>query len=191
MPAKREPGGVAIYRLKVTLKNFRPPIWRRIEVRNDISLAKLHRILQTAMGWYGCHLHMLKVRGSIFGNPGDDETGELGIRNERRVKLGQLVKGEKDRFTYEYDFGDGWEHEILVERILPPEPRVHYPHCLTGKRACPPEDVGGVYGYANFLEAIQDPKHAEHEEYLEWIGGGFDPEAFDLEGLNEELREIR
>jgi hypothetical protein len=99
--------------------------------------------------------------------------------------------GEKDRFTYTYDFGDGWEHEVLVEKILPPEPGAHYPRCLKGKGACPPEDVGGVYGYADFLEAIQDPNHPEHDEYLEWIGGEFDPDAFDLEGLNEELRGIR
>lgn len=191
MPAKREPGEVAIYRLKVTLKDLRPPIWRRIEVRNDISLAKLHRILQIVMGWYNCHLHMFTVRGTDFGDPEDDETGELGVRSERRVKLSQIIMGERDRFAYMYDFGDGWEHEILVEKILPPEPRVHYPRCLKGKRACPPEDVGGVYGYADFLEAIQDPKHPEHDEYLEWIGGGFDPEAFDPEVVNEGLREIR
>jgi hypothetical protein len=191
MPAKRQPREVVIYRLKVTLKDFRPPIWRRAEVRDDITLAKLHRILQIVMGWYDCHLHAFTVRGIDFGEPEDDETGELGIRSERRVKLSQIIRGEKDRFTYTYDFGDGWEHEILVEKILPPEPGVRYPRCLVGKGACPPEDVGGVYGYADFLEAIQDPNHPEHDEYLEWIGGEFDPNAFDLEGINGELRGIR
>jgi len=95
------------------------------------------------------------------------------------------------KFLYEYDFGDGWEHELLVEKILPAEPGVGYPRCLKGKRACPPEDVGGVWGYADFLEIMRDPNHPEHEDMLEWVGGEFDPEVFDLEEVNAELEEMR
>jgi len=94
----------------------------------------------------------------------------------------------KYRFVYEYDFGDSWEHELVVEQVLPPEPGATVPICLTGKRACPPEDVGGIWSYADFLEALRDPEHAEHEEYTEWIGGEFDPEAFDNEAVNRELQ---
>ena len=96
----------------------------------------------------------------------------------------------KDRFVYEYDFGDSWEHQIVVEKVLVPEAGVRYPVCLAGKRACPPEDVGGIWGYAEFLEAMRDPEHTEHETMLAWIGGAFDAQAFDLEGINQRLRHI-
>jgi len=107
------------------------------------------------------------------------------------VKLKDVVSREKAKFIYEYDFGDGWEHELLVEKILPPTAGQRYPICLKGKRACPPEDVGGIWGYADFLEAIQDPNNPDHEDLLEWIGGSFDPEAFDLEEINRRLQKIR
>jgi hypothetical protein len=176
-----------IYQIKVTLKNIHPPIWRRIQVSDNTTLLKLHDILQTVMGWYDAHLHMFKIQGSNFGNPADDEYGDLGTINEARYKLNQVIHWEGQRFHYEYDFGDSWEHVLLVEKILPPEEGRRYPLCLKGKRACPPEDVGGVWGYEYFLEAIRDPNHKEHESYLDWIGGEFDPEAFDLDGINSSL----
>ena len=111
--------------------------------------------------------------------------------SERRVRLDQIVSNVKDKFIYEYDFGDGWEHEIVVEKIMEAEPKVSYPGCIKGKRNCPPEDVGGVWGYDDFLEAVQNKDHPEHEEYLEWIGGSFDPEEFDCKGVNEELKHLR
>jgi hypothetical protein len=100
------------------------------------------------------------------------------------------VTGEKFKFVYEYDFGDSWEHVLLVEKVLPPEPGQRYPVCIKGRRACPPEDVGGIWGYAYFLEAIQNPDHPEREDYLEWIGGEFDPQAFDLEEVNAALGKL-
>jgi len=183
------PSNTPIYQIKVTLCESKPPIWRRILVPSDITLAKLHRILQAVMGWYDAHLHQFIVGGVYYGVPDPDDFIE--IKSERRVRLNQIVAGEKSKFTYEYDFGDSWEHELLVEKIVPPENGVRYPVCIKGKRACPPEDVGGVWGYAEFLEAIRDPEHAEHEDYVEWIGGEFDPEAFDLDEINAALSHLR
>ena len=180
-----------IYRMKVTLEDSKPPIWRRLLVRSDITLADLHRIIQVAMGWSDYHLHQFIVQGTYFGEPHPAYADDLDMHDEQEVTLRQIVAGEGFKFCYEYDFGDGWEHQVLVEKILPPEPDQRYPLCIKGRRACPPEDVGGVWGYLGFLEAIQDPDHPEHEEYLEWIGGEFDPEAFDLDAVNGKLRSLR
>jgi hypothetical protein len=178
-----------IYQIKVTLRGSKPPIWRRIEVRGDTRLDKLHLILQEVMDWANYHLHQFIVAGNYYGEPHPDYDNWGGeMLDEKKVRLHQIVPGEKFKFIYEYDFGDSWEHELLVEKILPPEKGVHYPRCLKGKRACPPEDVGGIWGYYGFLEAIADPDHPEHEDMLEWVGGEFDPEAFDLDEINERLR---
>jgi hypothetical protein len=176
-----------IYQIKVTLDDTHPPVWRRILVPGNTTLLKLHDILQIVMGWEDYHLHMFTIAGEFYGNPADDEYGDLGTLNESRYKLSQLFDSEGQRFSYEYDFGDSWDHTLLVEKILPPEESQRYPLCLKGKRACPPEDVGGVWGYENFLEAIADPNHEEHDEYLEWVGWEFDPQAFDLEEINARL----
>ena len=178
-----------VYQLKVTLKDSKPPIWRRIQVTSNISLAKLHQILQTVMGWTDSHLHQFVAGQTYYGTPAPEFDFE--VKDERRVKLSQVAPDVKKKIVYEYDFGDSWEHEIVVEKVLEPEPRVHYPICLAGKRACPPEDCGGVWGYETFLEAIRDPRHPEHEEMLEWIGGSFDPEEFDLEAINQDLQSMR
>ncbi len=185
MPAKKADDS-PVYQLKVTLKGTRPPIWRRLQVRGSTTLLKLHTIIQIAMGWTDSHLHQFIVGGMYYGMP--DVEWDDDMQDERRIKLGQIVSAVKDRFTYEYDFGDSWEHEIMVEKVLAPEPGAQYPICLAGKRACPPEDVGGVWGYAEFLDTIADPERPEHEEMLEWIGGSFDAEAFDLEAVNQMLK---
>jgi hypothetical protein len=177
-----------IYQIKVTLHNSKPPIWRRILLPGDITLAQLHDILQAVMGWYDAHLHLFIVEGVRYGVPHPDDFVE--VKSERRVRLNQIAPAVKSKFVYEYDFGDSWEHDLLVEKILPPEAGARYPVCIKGRRACPPEDVGGVWGYAGFLEAIRDPDHPEHEEYVEWIGGEFDPEAFDLDEINAALRRL-
>jgi len=193
LPVLRERGRARasrakIYQVKVTLAGSKPPIWRRILVPGDANLQKLHYIIQVAMGWTNSHLHQFIVGQVYYGEPLPDYGREM--RDERRLKLSQIARGEGDKFRYEYDFGDSWLHDLLVEKILPPEPGQRYPVCVEGKRACPPEDVGGVWGYAMFLEAIGNPDHPEHEDYLEWIGE-FDPEEFGLEGTNEILRELR
>jgi hypothetical protein len=112
------------------------------------------------------------------------------VQDERLFRLDQIAPGAKSKFVYEYDFGDSWEHVVLVEKVSPPEAGQRYPLCVKGKRACPPEDVGGVWGYAYFLEALQDPGHERHEDYREWVGEEFDPEAFDLDEVNEALEKL-
>jgi hypothetical protein len=180
-----------IYQIKVTLDHTHPPIWRRILVAGNTTLLKLHDILQIVMGWEDYHLHMFTVGGSIYGDPADDEYGDLGTIDEANYKLSQVIHIDGQRFSYEYDFGDSWDHTLLVEKILPPEEGVRYPVCLKGKRACPPEDVGGVWGYADFLKAVRNPRHPEHDEWLTWIGGTFDAEAFDLDEVNRLLGKVR
>jgi Plasmid pRiA4b ORF-3-like protein len=183
-----KPSGGSVYQLKITLKDSKPPIWRRVQVPADVTLAKLHQIIQAAMGWYDSHLHQFTVRGTSYGEPHPDYGFEM--KNERSVKLNQVAPTEKSKLVYQYDFGDDWEHDIVVEKILPAEAGVRYPVCLTGKRACPPEDVGGVWGYEAMLEAINDPKHPEHDDMIEWLEEDFDPEAFDLEVVNRRLKNL-
>jgi hypothetical protein len=137
------------------------------------------------MGWTDSHLHLFRVDGVQYGEPDPEYLGEL--KNEKRARLSQLVTAEKQKFIYEYDFGDDWTHEILLEKILPQAPGEKYPVCIAGKRECPPEDCGGVWGYAEFLEAIRDPGNPEHESMLEWIGGSFNPESFAIEVANARL----
>ncbi len=190
MAARKESTGESIYQIKVTLRDTRPPIWRRFHVPSDITLHDLHRVLQVVMGWSGYHLHQFIIGGEYYGEP-DPEYDISETKEERAAKLSQVVPGEKARFIYEYDFGDGWEHALLVEKVLPRDEGVQYPVCLAGRRACPPEDCGGTPGYADFLEAIKNPSgKKEQEEWLEWVGEDFDPEAFDLHEVNEELKGI-
>jgi hypothetical protein len=177
---------VSVYQFKVTLNGIKPPIWRRIQVRSDTTLYELHQILQVVMGWSDYHLHQFVISGVYYGTP--DPEFDFEIKNEKRVKLKQVISEVKKKFIYEYDFGDSWEHVILLEKILPLDRDATYPICLAGKRACPPEDCGGIQGYYDFLEAIQNPKHPEHDEMLEWVGGSFDPEEFDPNVLNQEIK---
>ena len=141
------------------------------------------------MGWTNSHLHQFVIDGKCCGVP--DPEFEKPIIDEKKVLLSQLVNLEAAKFTYEYDFGDNWTHELLVEKIGPPEPGVRYPVCLTGERACPPEDCGGIFAYYENLKIIKDPRHPERDEIVKWMGGDFDPEKFDLEAVNRALRRIR
>jgi hypothetical protein len=189
--AKRKPSGTGkIYQLKVTLAGIRPPIWRRLQVPADTRLDHLHLMVQAGMGWHNCHLHAFKIDDIDYGEP-DPNWGDLEIEDETSVRLDEAAREEGMQFLYTYDFGDGWEHIIRVEKILAPDPDVKYPVCRAGKRACPPEDCGGIWGYEEFLEAIRDPDHEEHERMLEWIGGSFDPDAFDLAETNASLKNYK
>lgn len=176
----------SVHQLRVTLLESDPPIWRRIQVPSTLTLAKLHRVLQAAMGWKESHLHQFHVGDERFGDP----VPGLDLRDARRVKLLQIAPAVGDVLIYEYDFGDSWEHEIVVEEIRDEggKPRAL---CLEGARACPPEDCGGVWGYENLLDALADPEHPEHEDMVEWMGGEWDPEAFDRDEVNRALRGIR
>lgn len=177
-----------VYQLKVTLRGSKPPIWRRLLVPADTSLLELHRIIQVAMGWEGAHLHQFIIDGQFYSTSSEDDWES--VMDERKYDLTRVAPVENSKFIYEYDFGDSWEHQIRVEKILPADPNETYPRCIKGKRACPPEDVGGIWGYQEFLDALRDPNHPEHESYLEWVGDDFDPEYFDLEGVNSQLERI-
>ena len=189
MPRQIPAPSVPIYQIKVTLKGSKPPIWRRILVASDTRLGKLHRILQVVMGWTDSHLHQFMVGPTAYGVP--DPDFDLDVRSERTVPLSRVLQAPKDKIIYEYDFGDSWEHELLLEKLLAPDPTIRYPLCVTGKRACPPEDCGGIWGYAEVVEALASPEHPEHRRMRELMGDDFDPEAFDLEAVNSRLRRIR
>jgi hypothetical protein len=173
-----------VYRLKVTLRGARPPIWRRLEVPSGVTLDRFHEILQVVMGWTDSHLHQFQCGGASYGRLHPEI--EVEQQDERRVRLRDVLRRPKARLVYEYDFGDGWLHDVVLETIAPAGPENRQARVVAGKRACPPEDVGGVDGYYRFLEAIADPEHPEHQDMLEWVGE-FDPDAFDVEAMNLRL----
>jgi hypothetical protein len=210
-----------IYEVRITLSGSKPLIWRKLAVPSDITLGRLHEVIQIAMGWTDSHLHqfMLQdkslrkgpeviaqlteagrydeiftatrgIRVFVPCRPGFDEL-DMDGEDEDAATLSGLCPKVKSKLIYEYDFGDGWEHTIEVQKIVEPEPGAQYPVCLAGKKACPPEDCGGVWGYYDLLEAVADQKHENHDDMLEWLGDDFDPEAFDLDEVNTMLAEWR
>jgi hypothetical protein len=178
-----------LYQLKITLRGVsKPPVWRRVLVHADASLAKLHWVIIAAMGWDGSHLHIFSDDTTLYGTTPDDE-------NEDEFALADVLVEPGDRLRYMYDFGDDWDHDIKLEKVLPPDAgtlAAAVPVCLAGKGACPPEDCGGAWGYANLKETLADPSDEDHEEMLEWLGledpSDFDPAAFDLDSVNARLR---
>lgn len=176
-----------VHKLKISIAGIKPPVWRRVEVPSDASLADLHQVIQQLFGWWGYHLHEFEVGGERYG--ADDEAdGGWGepAKDERRAKLGAIAPAGSS-FLYTYDFGDDWEHRITVEDVTEANPERAYPRCLAGRRAAPPEDVGGSWGYMAFLEALAEPDREDHDEMLEWVGGSFDPAAFDIDAINARL----
>ena len=175
-----------VHTLKVSLRDMKPPVWRRLQVPSITTLPELHRIIQIAMGWYDCHLHQFEVHGTYFADPAhllDD------AMDESRSRLTRLQSG--DRFTYWYDFGDDWYHDIRVESVDPADPALTYPRCVAGRRACPPEDCGGPWGFAELMDALNAKGHPEHRMYHDWmeqIGeAGYDPAHFDRDEINKIL----
>lgn len=192
MPRKKATIIASIYQIKITLQECKPPIWRRIQVIGDTTLYQLHEIIQVAMGWENCHLHQFTMENTYYGKPAKSYMGVgVDVKNENTAKLRRVVTGEKFKFLYEYDFGDSWIHTVLVEKVIVPEPGVKYPICLAGKRACPPEDCGGVWRYAEMMQIREQPNHAEYEDALEWLGSDFDPEPFSVDAVNVELKTLR
>ena len=165
--AKSQP--TSVHKLKITLLHLSPPVWRRIAVPSDMPLGALHYVLQLAMGWTDSHWPDFRVGRTTYGDP--EMLQELGDADEWEASLADVAPRTGNRLRYTYDFGDNWEHDILIEQVGPPVPELAYPVCLAGERACPPDDCGGVWGYAELLEALADPKHPEHEWLLEWAGG--------------------
>ncbi len=190
--ARKGADRVPVYRLKVTLKGIRPPIWRRLLVPADITLEQLHDAIQIAMGWSDSHSHLFRAGDQVIGVPRPEleEAFDGPLLDETEATLSEVAPGEGARITYEYDFGDSWVHEILVEKILPPDPSLRHPVCVKGRRACPPEDCGGPWGYAEMLEALADPEHPDHDETVEWVGPSWDPEDFDPDEANECLEDF-
>ena len=185
------PKSERLYQFKITLLESQPPIWRRIQVK-DGSLDKLHEHIQTSMGWTNSHLHQFEIDGERYGDPQllyngwMDESLPIDSTNTR---ISEIIPkdGERFSFKYEYDFGDGWQHEVLFEGCLRAGKGERYPLCIEGERACPPEDVGGVWGYADFLDALADPSHEQHDDFIEWAGP-FDPEEFDVGKATKAMR---
>lgn len=174
----------AVYQLKITLRGIRPPIWRRVRAPGTTRLAGLHDVIQTVFGWTDSHLHQFVIAGRTYGQP--DDFDEL-VEDESGVSLAQAAGTRTKRFLYVYDFGDNWEHDVLVEKVLASGSGSDRPLCLGGRRHRPPEDCGGPWGYREFLESIRSPTHEEHDAMLERVGGRFDAEAFDLAAVNRAL----
>ena len=186
MPAFRAD---TVYQLLITLDGVRPAVRRRVLVPADLSLAELHDVIQAAMGWQGYHLWRFDVGGVEYGRPIDGDFG-LPLADARYARL-DAVAGRGNVLLYEYDFGDSWEHRVRVEKVLPREPGTAYPVCVLAERACPPEDCGGVWGYAELLDVLADPAHPERATMLEWLGRAFDPEAVDLAAIDRRLARLR
>jgi hypothetical protein len=185
--AKRTPARRNVHRIKVTLRGTKPAIWRRFEVPSDISLKRLHEVIQAGFGWQNYHLFAFDTAVGRYGIPGPDSDD----RNAATKKLSAVADWPGDKLRYEYDFGDGWEHDIVVEAVAPAEPGTRYSRCTGGKRAGPPEDCGGIPGYASLIKIMASPRHEEHQERLDWLGltsaAEFDPEHFDVAEVNARL----
>jgi hypothetical protein len=182
------PPGQPVFRLRIQLADTSPVVWRRLLVPGSVRLSKLHDYFQAAMGWTNSHLHSFVIDGVLYGMHFDDWPEEE--VDEKEVTILQSI-GEARRFRYEYDFGDSWEHDVVVEELSRHRLGLKFAVCVDGQNACPPEDVGGVTMFERFKEAVADPTDEEHDEYLAWVGDSFDPQAFDLALANAELQRVR
>ena len=180
--------GTLVHQLKITLREVSgPPVWRRVLVPSDVTLADLHEVIQQAMGWENYHMHVFSTGGQEYGSP----DRELGHASDRNVLLSQVLTRPGDRLRYTYDFGDGWEHDIVLEETRTAAPQETLPSCVAGQGACPPEDCGGAWGYAGLKEILADPSHEDHQDTLEWLGldagKNFDPKKFSVAEVNARL----
>jgi hypothetical protein len=174
-----------IYQLRITLKHTRPPIWRRIQVPGNLDLIDLHDIIQVFLGWDNSHLFGFVVGGVRYEDT--EEISDPSIKGVYETPVSSAFTRKGVKGIYTYDFGDNWEHEVLVEAIIDPEPGIKYPICTDGKRSCPPEDCGGVGGYYRLLRILKDPTHEDYSDMVEWAGDDIDPDKFDCEYVNQRL----
>ncbi len=190
----KEKSPADIYQLKISLVYSKPLIWRRVQVPATMKLSRLHEVIQLCMGWTDTHLHQFVIHNNFYG-PADLENdwSEIKAYDEKKFSLCDLEADIRKSCMYEYDFGDGWQHEIKIEKVLPPDGKTpKHPVLLAGERACPPEDIGGIPGYEDFLEALADPESEEREEMLQWYGSDhFTPEYFDIEKINKILKKMK
>ncbi len=175
-----------LYEIKVELKEIEPPIWRIIKVPSSTSLLRLHRVLQRVMGWTNSHLHLFEIDGKLYGEPSME--WDIEVLDSRKLTLEEIFSGGMTSFLYEYDLGDSWRHEATLLGTVEGEEN---PGCTAGARACPPEDCGGTMGYYELLVALSDPDHEDHDAMLEWVGGKFDPNAFDVAAVDRALKRLR
>lgn len=182
----------AILRLKIVLADTEPPIWRRVEVPAEMTLKELHAVIQGAMGWENAHLYQFHVGRETIAGPGlgGGGWGASPSIGAGRLRLQDLAARGIKRFSYVYDMGDSWEHSIRIERSSSADPAASYPRLVDGALHCPPEDVGGVPGFYALLDAMSDTKHPDHDDRMEWYGGRFDPEEFDIERVRKDLNRI-
>lgn len=187
MAARKKRATPKVYELHVELEDIQPRIWRKILVPGSIKLSNLHELLQLVMGWNNSHLHSFQFGKRVFsGRPAELE--DLKMLDESGYTLESVLDELLSEFIYDYDFGDSWRHLIQPKLVSKPNSKWFYPLCIAGERAAPPDDVGGTQGYLDFLKAIGNPKHPEHEDMLIWIGGAFDPQGFDLNAINRTLQ---
>lgn len=186
-------GGASLYQLNIILNGSKPVIWRRIVVPANMKLSRLHKVFQRVMPWTDSHLHQFVAGEKFYGVPDREYMDDLGPKtlNEIRYTLADIAPEPKSVFTYEYDFGDGWEHIVVVEKVLPPDSAFKQVVCLAGENACPPEDCGGIDGYFNLLNILADPKDEEHKSMKEWLGVEWDAKRFDLNKANANLKRIK
>lgn len=177
-----------VHRLKITLRSIRPPIWRRVEVDSTLTLYELSAVLEAAIGWLGGHLHAYEADGITYELPDEDSSFRRPTVDERKARLNKVLPHVGAKMRFDYDVGDGWSHDIIVEAVEPAHADIDYPQCLSGKRACPPDDCGGPWGYSELLDILANPKHPEYAERLEWLGGSYNPEAFDANETTETMR---
>jgi hypothetical protein len=192
----RKPPGRAqpqrVYQLRIELQHIEPRIWRTILVPETLTLPRLDRVVQAALGWTNSHLHDWRIDGKRYGVPNPEWEAPDQLLDERKFTVGAVLGEGIEEFGYEYDFGDGWEHRVVVEKRLAADPnRNTWPMCIAGANACPPEDVGGPPGYMDFVQAMRDPAHEEHLAMWRWYGGPFDPTAFSLNDANRAIKRAR
>lgn len=182
-----------ILQLRIALSDIEPPIWRRVRVAADLPLRRLHDVIQAVFGWRDYHLHQFEVGDKVYGQTEIEAlvAADRQMFSDKNIRLDALVARGVQRFVYRYDFGDDWEHLVTIEEMMDPEPRTEYPVLVNGARAAPPEDCGGVPGFLNFLEAMRDEDHEDHDDLLDWYGKPFDPDDLKPAAVEVRLRRIR
>lgn len=184
------PSVANVLQLRVSLVDFEPVVWRRVLVPDSIALPKLHRVLQELMLWWDYHLHVFEIGDDVFGQPELDEDEDFDWHNERGVRVTSRL-GTGDSLEYTYDFGDNWHLHVELEAVLGVRTRLKHAVCIGGEHAAPPEDVGGIGGFREFLDALSDPRSDEHDNYVEWSGGNYDFDSLDLAEINARLQQVR